>query len=117
MQVFYGLFGYILLLDIHLSIGKGCDLINKFNPVKFLCLSRAWTWISNVVCFVDIGGIVDHHCLNFLFRIQYCLFTYMSHYSIASHLHCNHVIRSNSYHSPPSPLFSPMILKPIQKYY
>jgi hypothetical protein len=20
-----------------------------------------------IVCFVDIGGIVDHHCLNFLF--------------------------------------------------
>ena len=22
-----------------------------------------------VVCFVDIGGIIDHHCLNFLFII------------------------------------------------
>jgi len=22
-----------------------------------------------IVCFVDIGGIVDHHCLNFLFMI------------------------------------------------
>jgi hypothetical protein len=21
-------------------------------------------------CFVDIGGIVDHHCLNFLFIIE-----------------------------------------------
>ena len=27
------------------------------------------------VCFVDIGGIVDHHCLNFLFiTIVYMLF-------------------------------------------
>jgi hypothetical protein len=50
-----------------------------------LCLSQARTWISNVichgllcvqwvqlrweviVCLVDIGGIDDHHCLNFLF--------------------------------------------------
>jgi len=24
-----------------------------------------------VVCFVDIVGIVDHHCLNFLFIILY----------------------------------------------
>jgi len=50
----------------------------------FLCLSQPWTWISNVIyhafffvfnelgqeviaCFVDIGGIVDHHYLNFHF--------------------------------------------------
>jgi hypothetical protein len=26
-----------------------------------------------VVQFVDIGGIVDHHCLNFLFIIKYTL--------------------------------------------
>ena len=24
-----------------------------------------------IVCFVDIGGIVDHHCLSFLFIVQY----------------------------------------------
>ena len=24
-----------------------------------------------IVCIVDIGGIVDHHCLNFLFVISY----------------------------------------------
>jgi len=24
-----------------------------------------------IVCFVDIGGIVDHHCLNFLFTTYY----------------------------------------------
>jgi len=23
-----------------------------------------------IVCFVDIGGIVDHHCLDFLFIIE-----------------------------------------------
>ena len=25
-----------------------------------------------VVCFVDIGGIVYHHCLNFLFILSNC---------------------------------------------
>jgi len=24
-----------------------------------------------VVCFVDIDGIVDHHCLNFLFIVNF----------------------------------------------
>ena len=55
--------------------------ISRFNPITFLCLSKAKIWISNVICsafffgveviyrFVDIGGIVDHHCLNFLFII------------------------------------------------
>jgi hypothetical protein len=23
-----------------------------------------------IVCFVDIGGIVDHHCLNFLYHLS-----------------------------------------------
>ena len=27
-----------------------------------------------IVCFVDIGGIVDHHCLNFLFIITFVPF-------------------------------------------
>ena len=56
---------------------------NLFNPVTCLCLSKARTWISNIpfsfcvqwvqlrwemiLRFVDIGGIDDHHCLNFLF--------------------------------------------------
>ena len=60
----------------------GIPLIS-LTPPHFVCLSQARTWISNVICgglfvlskwrremivrFVDIGGIVDHHCLNFLF--------------------------------------------------
>ena len=58
------------------------DPINRFNPTTCLCLSQARTWISNVkwcglflcsvndvglevmVSFVDIGRIVDNHCLN-----------------------------------------------------
>ena len=56
----------------------------QFNPATCLCLSQARTWISiicrglfcvqwvqlrreAIVCFVDIGGIDDHHCLKFLF--------------------------------------------------
>ena len=57
----------------------------SLNPTICLCLSQARTWISNVICrglfcvqwvqlrwevivgFLDIGGIDDHHCLNFLF--------------------------------------------------
>ena len=83
---FYFLFIYVLLLEIQLSRGEGWDPINRFNPATSLCLSQARTWISNImllslifvfnelrweviVCFVDIGGIVDHHCLNFLFII------------------------------------------------
>ena len=31
-----------------------------------------------VVCFVDIGGIVDCHCLNFLFIILYFVITELS---------------------------------------
>jgi hypothetical protein len=61
--------------------------INWFNPALFVYLSQARTCISNIiimllslfifselgweviVCFVDIGGILDHHCLNFIFTI------------------------------------------------
>ena len=69
-------------MEIKLSRGEGCYHINRFNPRTFLCLSQARTWISIIirhglfmfndlrweliVYFVNIGGIVDHHCLNFL---------------------------------------------------
>jgi hypothetical protein len=26
----------------------------------------------NFLCFVDIGGIIDHHCLNFLCFVDIC---------------------------------------------
>jgi hypothetical protein len=28
---------------------------------------RDWSYIGHVSSFVDIGEIVDHHCLNFLY--------------------------------------------------
>ena len=63
-------------------------------PATFLCLSQARIWFSNIiwcclffminmlswediVCFVDIGEIVGHHCSNFLFIsfAPYCKIT------------------------------------------
>jgi hypothetical protein len=56
------------------------DPFERFNPATLLSLSQARTWISNVMSWsfyifsdlrreviVDIGGIVDLHCLNSLF--------------------------------------------------
>ena len=58
--------------------------INQYISTTFPCLSKAITWISNVIChgpfiivqcleevvhFVDIGGIVDHHLFKFHFII------------------------------------------------
>ena len=101
MHGFYHLFISVLLLHLiwrsNYQEGKGCYLVNQFNPATFLCLSQARTWIAKVrchglfyvqwfevrgcysfcwywwncwpspfkVCFVDIGGIVDHHRLKF----------------------------------------------------
>ena len=69
-----------LPLEIRLSRRDGCGSINRLNLATSLCPSQARTWISNVICrcsffmlselrcgviLFDIGGIVDHHCLNF----------------------------------------------------
>ena len=83
-----------MIVVLSLSVSNWCSQtwlflflkwFSKFH--KFLCLSQARTWILNVICrglfcvqwgqvrwevfvwFVDIGGIDDHHCLNFLFII------------------------------------------------
>ena len=63
----------------------GGNPIHWLNPTTFLFLSQARTWISNIICcdpfciqlrweaivrLVHIGGIDDHHCLNFLFNIR-----------------------------------------------
>ena len=72
------LFISVLSFRIQVSKWEGCDAINWFIPVMFLCLSQSRTWISNAKCcglfrlfngltgelvvrFVDIGGIVDHN--------------------------------------------------------
>ena len=35
---------------IQLSRREGWDPINRFDPTTLLCLSQAWTWISNIIC-------------------------------------------------------------------
>jgi hypothetical protein len=44
------------------------------NPKQYiffiLCSVSMWGW-EVIVCFVNIGGIVDHHSLNFLFLLLY----------------------------------------------
>ena len=40
---------------------------NKYISGLFLCLM---IWVRQVVRFVDISGIVDHHCLHLLFIID-----------------------------------------------
>jgi uncharacterized membrane protein len=75
-----------LYLYCRISDWESWDPINQFNPVTYLCLSQAGfafqipyvvvfifvfgglRWVV-VVHFVDIGGIVHHHCLNCLFII------------------------------------------------
>jgi len=75
-----------LYLYCHISDWESWDPINQFNPVTYLCLSQAGFGFQTpyvvvfifvfgglrwevVVHFVDIGGIVHHHCLNCLFII------------------------------------------------
>jgi hypothetical protein len=64
----------------------GWDVISKLNSRTSLCLSQTRNWISNIICrvlfvfnetswevivrFVDIGVIVDHKCLKFLFMLN-----------------------------------------------
>ena len=73
-------------IEIQLSRGEDWDPSNLFNPNTLLCLFQSTTWISNIIChglfvfselrweahvrFVDIGGIIDHHLLNFLFIVN-----------------------------------------------
>ena len=73
-----------LQLEIQSLRGENWDSIIQFNPATFcvpvpsqdLNFERHMSWSffvlsewrgEMIVGFVDIGGIVDHHCLNFLF--------------------------------------------------
>jgi hypothetical protein len=61
--------------------------INRFNLATLLCLPQAKFWISrvffvfnglkrgDVVRFVDIDEIVDHHCLNIFPIIPHAIIT------------------------------------------
>ena len=59
----------------------GLDTIYRFNPVTFLCISQSRILIGISCCalfvfhdfhclevvvrFIEIGGIVEHHCVNY----------------------------------------------------
>jgi hypothetical protein len=55
-----------LTLEIQFSDGKDWDPINRFYNITFLC-----QWVEVIVHFVDIGGILGHQCLNFVFINHY----------------------------------------------
>jgi hypothetical protein len=88
------MFDYVNVLSsyIQLSRGEDWDLINRFNIAVFFMPVPSQNWISNVICrglflssmvwayevvvrFVDIGEIVDHRRLNFLFIIHVHVFS------------------------------------------
>lgn len=77
-----GFLPFVLPLGVQLLRGEGFDPINHINLLAYLCQDLAtlylswyfclfskWRW-DVVVHLVDIGGIVDRHCLNFLFIMQ-----------------------------------------------
>jgi hypothetical protein len=69
-------FIFVLLLEIQLSRGEGCDPINWFNPAcpkpgpgfptSYVVFFMFNELREVIVRFVNNGEIVDHHCLNFL---------------------------------------------------
>ena len=46
-------------------------LINSLNPTPYHFLVLNALRCEEVLPFIDIGGIIYHHCLNFLFIIKY----------------------------------------------
>ena len=92
--VFFICFIFILQLENQLS-REVSDPINRYNPaISFLVLVPACGICAFndlrrevIVLFVDIGGIVDHHCLNFLFiMIMFLLQSNETFY----YRHCSH---------------------------
>jgi len=65
------------------AIATTTSSVKRLNAATFLCLSQACIYVIVYLCsvfsalrwgaidgFVDIGGIVYHHCLNFLFKVR-----------------------------------------------
>ena len=86
-DLLYCLFIFALLLEIQLKEGKGWYPIYKFISIsnifatvpsndvhcqRHMCGLIRFQWfelsLEVIVRFVDIGGIVDHHCLSILFN-------------------------------------------------
>ena len=87
-RFFFIIYLFVLLLEFQLSREEGWDPIIRFKPATFLFLTQARTCIPNAIwlcsvifCiqlrrevnahFVDIGGIDNLYCLNFLFIIMH----------------------------------------------
>jgi hypothetical protein len=56
---------------------QGSDSINRFNPDKFVCLSKAKIWTSNIICgylpfLSTIAGSMNAMCICFLNKITIC---------------------------------------------
>ena len=75
---------------------QGWDHINWFNPATFLCLFLVRTWISKAIFFMFselrlevIVHFVDHHCLNFLFKIINYFFLVNTPYSFILNFYVN----------------------------
>jgi hypothetical protein len=77
----YRLFISVFPLGIQISSGEGYGPFSRFNPatccvpVPNMYFHHRMTWflfmfIEVVIHFADNGGIVDHHCLYFLFKIN-----------------------------------------------
>ena len=88
---FYRFVIYVLPLEIQLLRMGDCDPTNRFNPATFVCLSQVsypnvifcglfyLQWVQSrwevILRFVEVGGIDDQHCLNFLFITNENIFT------------------------------------------
>jgi len=81
----------MFLSFVYICIGVGDQVINRFNPTTFVCLSQARFWIFIVICcgmfvcsvrevvfrFLVIGKIVDHLCIIYFFHNLYSHFQNM----------------------------------------
>jgi len=83
-------FVYILLLEIQLWGGEGWYPINQFNPVTFLCLLEAKTWISMVFVMFNVlmwEVIVCWYWWNCWSSLSKCSFYYYSQTCFSDHLY------------------------------
>ena len=98
------LFISVMPLEIQWSRWEGWDHINRFNAAIYVCLSKARTYRSNVICtgifyiqWFKVKGhcsfwwylrIVDHHCfkLSFYNNIIFFMFQFLVSWHIMSTL-------------------------------
>jgi hypothetical protein len=63
----------LTFISILTNISNPSDLDKQYICNIISCGLFCFQWVDvRGYCFVDIGGIVDHHCFNFLFIRQVC---------------------------------------------